>query len=82
MDMGLGLRPRARGADPRAGAGIPTRIYTSVHPQLLWKNTRILQVYIYTNIYLFTNFPPYLFTHIHIYIYTYIHIYIYTYIHI
>ena len=35
MDMGLGLHPRARGGDPRAGAGIPTRIYTSVHLQLL-----------------------------------------------
>ena len=77
MDMGLGLRPRARGGDPRAGAGIPTRIYTSVHLQLLCIYTYIyIQVYIYTNIYLFTNFPLFLFTHIHIYIHTYIHRYI------
>ena len=77
------LRPKARGGDPRAGAGIPTRIYTSVHLQLLCIYIYIyIQVYISTNIYLFTNFPLYLFTHIHIYIYTYIHIYIYTYIHI
>ena len=83
MDMGLGLRPRARGGDPRAGAGIPTRIYTSVHLQLLCIYINIyIQVYIYTNIYLFTYLPIYIYAYIHIYIYTYIHIYIYTYTHI
>ena len=85
MDMGLGLRPRARGADPRAGAGIPTRIYTSVHPQLLpGKHTYItgIHIYKYIPVYKFSSIPIYPYTYIHIYIYTYIHIYIYTYINI
>ena len=69
--MGLGLRPRAQGGDPRAGAGIPTRIYTSVHLQLL-----CIYIYIYTGIYIYKYIPVYKFSSIPIYPYTYIHIYI------
>ena len=68
MDMGLGLRPRARGGDLRAGAGIPTRIYTSVHLQLLC--IYIYYIYRYTYIQIYTCLQIFLYTYLHIYIYT------------
>ena len=85
MDMGLDCAQGRGGGDPRAAAGIPTRIYTSVHLQLLCINIYIyidtgIHIYKHLPVYKFSSIPIYPYTYIHIYIYTYIHIYIYTYI--
>ena len=74
---GAGTAPKGAGGRPEGRAGIPTRIYTSVHLQLL-----CIYLYIYTGIHIYKYIPVYKFSSIPINPYTYMHIYIYTYIHI